>query len=70
MPIVCLGLNHRTAPVNVREQFALPEAKLPELLAALRAESSVEEESQSHSQSQLEATPGLSKPLRATPSHS
>ena len=31
MPIVCLGLNHRTAPVNVREQFALAEAKLPEL---------------------------------------
>ena len=28
MPIVCLGLNHRTAPVNVREQFALAEAKI------------------------------------------
>ena len=43
MPIVCLGLNHRTAPVNVREQFALVEAKLPELLVALRAETSAEE---------------------------
>jgi glutamyl-tRNA reductase len=43
MPIVCLGLNHRTAPVNVREQFALPESKLPELLAALRAETIAEE---------------------------
>ncbi|HIL24506.1 MAG TPA: glutamyl-tRNA reductase, partial [Verrucomicrobia bacterium] len=43
MPIVCLGLNHRTAPVNVREQFALAEGKLPELLAVLRAETSAEE---------------------------
>ncbi len=43
MPIVCLGLNHRTAPVHVREQFALAEGKLPELLTALRAETSAEE---------------------------
>ena len=43
MPIVCFGLNHRTAPVNVREQFALAEAKLPELLVALRSETSAEE---------------------------
>ena len=43
MPIVCLGLNHRTASVDVREQFAMAESKLPELLAALRAETSAEE---------------------------
>ena len=43
MPFVCLGLNHRTAPVHVREQFALAECKLPELLAALRAETCAEE---------------------------
>ncbi|MDG1832478.1 MAG: glutamyl-tRNA reductase, partial [Verrucomicrobiota bacterium] len=43
MPIVCLGLNHRTAPVNVREQFALAETKLPELLVTLRAETSAKE---------------------------
>ena len=36
MPIVCLGLNHRTAPVTVRERFALPEGELPVLLGALR----------------------------------
>ena len=36
MPIVCLGLNHRTAPVTVRERFALPEGELPRLLEALR----------------------------------
>ena len=35
MPIVCLGLNHRTAPVPVRERFALPEG-VPVLLGALR----------------------------------
>ena len=38
MSIVCLGLNHRTAPVTVRERFALPEGELPALLEALRAE--------------------------------
>ena len=35
MSIVCLGLNHRTASVDVREQFALPEGQLPELLERL-----------------------------------
>ena len=38
MPILCLGLNHRTAPVTVRERFALPEGELPVLLETLRAE--------------------------------
>ncbi|MFL2908710.1 MAG: glutamyl-tRNA reductase [Limisphaerales bacterium] len=36
MSIVCLGLNHRTAPVTVRERFALQEGELPRLLEALR----------------------------------
>jgi glutamyl-tRNA reductase len=36
MPIVCLGLNHHTAPVTVRERFALPEGELPRLLEGLR----------------------------------
>jgi len=35
MPIVCLGLNHRTASVNVREQFALPEGRVPQMLGEL-----------------------------------
>ena len=35
MPIVCLGLNHRTASVDVREQFAMAEGQLPELLEQL-----------------------------------
>ncbi len=35
MPIVCLGLNHRTASVDVREKFALPEGKVPEMLGEL-----------------------------------
>jgi glutamyl-tRNA reductase len=30
-----LGVNHRTAPVEVREQFAVPEAKVPEALQKL-----------------------------------
>ncbi|MBC8324463.1 MAG: glutamyl-tRNA reductase [Verrucomicrobia subdivision 3 bacterium] len=43
MSIVCLGLNHRTASVDVREQFALTEGKLPEMLTTVRAETSAEE---------------------------
>ena len=35
MPIVCLGLNHRTASVDVREQFALPDGKVTEMLGSL-----------------------------------
>ncbi len=35
MSIVCLGLSHRTASVDVREQFALSEGQLPELLERL-----------------------------------
>ena len=30
MEILCLGLNHRTAPVEVRERFAVGTAKLGE----------------------------------------
>jgi glutamyl-tRNA reductase len=36
MPIVVVGLNHHTSPVTVREQFALPEAEIPNTLARLR----------------------------------
>ncbi len=43
MPIVCLGLNHRTAPITVRERYALVESELPELLGRLLKETSVDE---------------------------
>ena len=33
----CVGLNHRTAPVAVREKFAVPQRKLAEACAALAA---------------------------------
>jgi len=36
MPIVVLGLSHRTAPVAVRERFALGEARIPAVLQTLR----------------------------------
>jgi len=35
MHILCLGLSHRTAHVNVREQFAVPEADLTQALGVL-----------------------------------
>ena len=35
MSIVCLGLNHRTASVEIREQFALAESEVPALLGQL-----------------------------------
>ncbi|MFH1452711.1 MAG: glutamyl-tRNA reductase [Armatimonadota bacterium] len=34
MAVVCLGLNHKTAPINIRERFALIETQV---LAALKA---------------------------------
>ena len=36
MPIVCLGLSHNTAPVDVRERHAFPAHKMGEALVALR----------------------------------
>src|SRR6201996_5830194 len=43
MNLVLIGVNHRTAPVEVREQFAIPEARLPEAVKALTCCSGVEE---------------------------
>lgn len=43
MPIVVIGLNHRSSPVEVRERFAFPEARLPEALGALRGSGTAEE---------------------------
>ena len=37
MELICLGLNHRTAPVDVRERFAVAEPKLGEAAGRLRA---------------------------------
>lgn len=36
MPIVCIGLSHHTAPVEVRERHAFPASKMGEALVALR----------------------------------
>lgn len=36
MSLVCLGLSHRTAPVEVREHHAFPTSKMGEALTALR----------------------------------
>jgi len=36
MELVCLGLNHHTAPVEVRERFAVSEAKLGEAAGELK----------------------------------
>ena len=35
MPLILVGLNHRTAPVDVRERLNIPDAKLVETTAAL-----------------------------------
>jgi glutamyl-tRNA reductase len=37
MPLIAIGLNHRTAPVHVRERLSVAEARLPELLESLHA---------------------------------
>ncbi|MFN0066421.1 MAG: glutamyl-tRNA reductase [Limisphaerales bacterium] len=37
MPIVCAGLSHHTAPVDVRERFAFPDHRVPAVVEGLRA---------------------------------
>ncbi len=36
MPIIAIGLSHRTCPVDVRERFAFEEAEIPATLHDLR----------------------------------
>jgi len=43
MNFVVIGVNHQTAPVEVREQFAIPEARLPEAVTQLTNHPGVEE---------------------------
>jgi glutamyl-tRNA reductase len=43
MNFVVLGVNHQTAPVEVREQFAIPEARLAEAVKSLAAYPGIEE---------------------------
>lgn len=43
MPLVCLGLSHHTAPVEVRERHAFPAARMGEVLVALRDYEAVRE---------------------------
>ena len=43
MPLVCLGLSHHTAPVEVRERHAFPPSRVVEALVALRDYSAVKE---------------------------
>lgn len=43
MPIFVLGINHKTAPVELREQLAFNDASIPAALADLRAQPEVDE---------------------------
>jgi glutamyl-tRNA reductase len=43
MPIVVLGLNHRTSPVTVREKFAFAESSIPGALETLKSRGVVDE---------------------------
>jgi glutamyl-tRNA reductase len=43
MPLVCLGLSHHTAPVEVRERHAFPPSRVVEALVALHDYSAVKE---------------------------
>ncbi len=43
MPIVCLGLSHNTAPVEVREGHVFPASRMAEALTALRDYGAVKE---------------------------
>src|ERR1041385_4072219 len=43
MHLLLAGLNHRTAPIEVREQFAVPEQRLAGALAAIRESAALSE---------------------------
>jgi glutamyl-tRNA reductase len=43
MPLTCIGLSHRTAPVEVRERHAFPPSRMAEALVALRDYEAVRE---------------------------
>src|SRR5580700_4365448 len=43
MNFVLIGVNHKTAPVEVRERFAIPEARLPDAVKQLASYPGVEE---------------------------
>src|SRR5437879_6394992 len=43
MPIVVLGLNHRSSPIAVRERFAFAEARVPAALQLLRDSGAADE---------------------------
>jgi glutamyl-tRNA reductase len=43
MPLVCLGLSHHTAPLEVRERHAFPPSRVVESLVALRDYPSIKE---------------------------
>jgi glutamyl-tRNA reductase len=44
MYIIVVGLNHKTAPVEVRERLAISDAQLPHLLDELKKLPKVEEQ--------------------------
>ena len=43
MPIIVIGLSHRTSPVDVREKFAFPDATIPPVLESLKTRGIVDE---------------------------
>jgi glutamyl-tRNA reductase len=43
MPLLVLGLNHRTAPVSLRERFAFADARIPAVLQSLKQNGLAEE---------------------------
>src|SRR3974390_242307 len=43
MNLIVIGVNHQTAPVEVREQFAIPEARLTQAVKTLAAQPGIEE---------------------------
>src|SRR5664279_3109466 len=43
MNLIVIGVNHQTAPVEVREQFAISEARLPEAVKLLASQPGIEE---------------------------
>ena len=43
MSVIVVGLNHRTVPLDLFEKMTVPEAKLPQSLAALSSRENISE---------------------------
>lgn len=67
MDVICLGLSHRTAAVEVRERFAVPESEVPEVTRAASALEGIDEAVVVSTCNRVEIYAATADPVRAFP---